>query len=72
MCILCLIIDFVEYNDEAREYLNSKPKLLLMLAGEFLEKILGKYLRRLQPGKNSFCYRICDVCRACITVGDEE
>ena len=40
MCTLCLIIDFGEYDDdEAREYLNSKPKLSLMLAGKFLEKI---------------------------------
>ena len=35
-----MIIDFGEYsNDEAREYLNSKPKLSLILASKFLEKI---------------------------------
>ena len=40
MCTLCLIIDFGEYsNDEAREYLNSKPNLSLILASKFLEKI---------------------------------
>ena len=40
MCTLCLLIDFGEYNDdEAREYLNSKPKLSLILANKFLEKI---------------------------------
>ena len=40
MYTLCLIIDFGEYDDdEAREYLNYKPKLSLMLADKFLEKI---------------------------------
>ena len=35
-----MIIDFGEYgNDEAREYLNSKSKLSLILANKFLEKI---------------------------------
>ena len=35
-----MIVDFGEYDDdEAREYLNSKPKLSLMLADKFLEKI---------------------------------
>ena len=35
-----MIVDFGEYNDdEANEYLNSKPKLSLMLASKFLENI---------------------------------
>ena len=37
---MCLFIDFGEYsNDKAKEYLGSKPKLSLMLAGKFLREI---------------------------------
>ena len=39
----CLIVNFGEYGgDEAKTYLNSKPRLSLMLAGKFLDKIPGR------------------------------